>query len=172
MFERAAHFLGMAIPKTSPPISCGLTSSIFGSNAREWGDALLPRENHTSLPRFNIVRTSQTALSTGLSRCWRISDLQPSRHSCMWINMASLLITSPLALKEVKRLPQMRVNGDRNFCQTEIRKFGDNLVKAAWTVSQLFNDGLFYRQPSVRPPIDEKCAETTTRPTREPAYFR
>jgi hypothetical protein len=70
----------------------------------------------------------------------------------MWIMMASFPITSSLALKEVKRLPQMRVNGDRNFCPTEIRKFGDNLVKEAWTASQLFNDGMFYRQHSVRSP--------------------
>jgi hypothetical protein len=64
------------------------------------------------------------------------------------------------------------LNGDVYFSPTELGKFGDNLVKAAWTVSQLFNDGLFYRQPSVTPPIDEKCAETTTRPTREPAYLQ
>jgi hypothetical protein len=56
------------------------------------------------------------------------------------------------------------LNGDSYFSLTELGKFGDNLVKAAWTVPQLCNNRFFYRQHSVRPPVEVRSAETTTQP--------
>src|SRR4029077_7412877 len=77
----------------TPPISCGLTSYISDSHAREWGDTLLPRATRAALPRWRIVRIPQTPLSTGLSRCCRYTDRHPSRHLWYMITMANLLMT-------------------------------------------------------------------------------
>lgn len=60
MYEHFAHFVGIGNIQYNPTISCGLTSNIFVSDARERGDAFPAAANLTGLPRWETVRTPQT----------------------------------------------------------------------------------------------------------------
>jgi hypothetical protein len=46
--------------------------------------------------------------------------------------------------KEHPSVPRHAINGDEYFSPAEIWKARDDIVKAAWTAPQLFNNRFFY----------------------------